>query len=144
MLIYLGLFGIIVTSYAIYIERQKKGHRAMCDVSENISCTRVLKSPYARMMGLIFNLKNDHVLNLPNTYFGILFYFAIIIYNFIYIPYQELLLVTASFLSLCASFGLAYILYYKLQDFCIVCVTTYFINVAIFYYAMDALLKKID
>ena len=137
MLILLALAGIIVTLYAIYVERQtnKIGFKAMCDINDYASCSRVLKSPYAKMTKMIFNLKDDHVLNVPNTYFGLLFYIAVIIYNFVDVSYQEVLLLVASGISLCACFGLAYILYFKLKDFCVVCVATYFINMGIFYYA---------
>lgn len=140
MLVYFGIFGILVTLYAIRVERQSGN--AMCDINDRMSCSRVLKSPYARMMKMAFNLKENHPLNVPNTYYGLLFYIAITAYDFVYVPYQETLLLLASLLSLVACVGLAYILYFKLNDFCIVCVTTYFINIGIFYCAYNEFNKK--
>ncbi len=137
MLVYLGIIGIIVALYAIKVEQNvhKAGFKAMCDINDHVSCSRVLSSPYAKMMKMTFGLADDHPLNVPNTYYGLLFYVAVVIYNFVYVPYQELLLLIVSAVSLCACVALAYILYFKLKDFCVVCVATYFINMGIFYYA---------
>jgi len=101
-----------------------------------MSCSRVLTSPWAKMAGLMFNLPPDHPLNVPNTYLGILFYFAIILYPvraLRWIPFRKTLLLTASLLSLGASAYLLYILYFVLHDFCIVCVSTHIANALIFF-----------
>ncbi len=129
MLLYLGLAGILVTLYAIYVE--KTPGKALCDVGEHMSCTRVLKSPYAKMVGKMLGLGPKHPLNLPNTYFGIMFYLTVCLCAFFH--FYHLLLIL-SIVSMIASFGLAYILYFKLQDFCLVCVTTYVINSFILYF----------
>ncbi|AYV77849.1 MAG: vitamin K epoxide reductase complex subunit 1 [Edafosvirus sp.] len=140
MITLLGICGVLVSAYAIYVEvNAKHKQRALCDLNEGMSCTRVLTSPYARMTGLVFGLKKSHPLNLPNTYYGLLFYVAIILYKmypFTLIPFKEFLLLVASSMSMAACIGLAYVLYFKLKDICIVCITTYIINSCIFYYAL--------
>jgi len=143
VLILLGICGIIVTLYAIYVERLGPGIKAACDINNRASCSRVLKSPYGRMTKMYFNLRDDHPLNIPNTYYGILYYSAIILYNFVTVPYQETLLFIASLFSLFISLKLALILYYELNDFCAVCVTTYVLNFFIFYHACDLMMAYI-
>ena len=135
ILILLGICGILVTLYAIYVERLTLG--AMCDINDRASCSRVLKSPYGRIMKMYFNLPDDHPLNVSNTYYGILYYSVIILYNFVVVPYQETLLFVASILSMLVSLKLALILYFNLKDFCVVYVITYVINFFIFYHACD-------
>ncbi len=139
MLAYLGLFGLAVTLYAIDVERKAiQGKKALCDVS-GMSCSRVLVSPYAKIVGKLFGLNPDHPLNLPNTYYGALYYVAVVLYGFYpftLIPGREVMLVTVSGLSLGACLGFAYILYFKLKDICIVCMVTYAVNACIFYYSL--------
>jgi uncharacterized membrane protein len=139
MLQFIALIGIIITSYAIYVEHNaKKGRKFMCDINDYMSCSAVLTSPYARMIKLVFGLDDNHILNVPNTYVGILFYLAVLVYPYVRIPYQEYMLLLASILSLFACVVLALAMY-KLGDTCIVCIATYFVNMAIFYYAMTNL-----
>lgn len=136
-----GMLGLLASLYAIHVERKarKEGPgKAACDINNRMSCSSVLTSKYAKMTGLVFSLKENHPLNVPNTYFGVLFYLAIIIYPmfpFTMIPFREVLLFGATLFSVCFSFLLAYILYFKLNDFCIVCVTTYIINAVLFFCA---------
>ena len=136
----LGLIGLAVTLYAINVEKNAvAAKRALCDINEHISCTLVLTSKYAKMMGLIFKLPYKHPLNLPNTYYGLIFYIIIIlypVYPFTLIPFREVLFLVASSFSLLSCCGLAYILYVYLKDFCIVCVATYIVNIFIFYQAL--------
>ena len=135
-----GIIGFIVTAYAISVERKSRSNPkyvALCDISNSMSCSRVLTSEYSKLTGRLFGLKADHPLNLPNTYFGLIFYSAVIIYPYVFIPYRELLFFLATSLSMMMCVYLAYILYFKLNDFCVVCVTTYVINAVLFYYAIN-------
>lgn len=141
---FFGCFGLFVSFYAIYVERKARRGicNSFCDISDRASCSRVLTSPYSRMTGLVFKLPKNHPLNLPNTYFGILFYLAIIAYPqypFTLIPFRETLLLLATSGSMVFCFVLAYILYFKLKDFCVVCVTTYFINGVLLWCAYNEL-----
>ena len=143
-----GICGIVVTLYAIYVERMAKSksgggqskYKAICDVNDSMSCTLVLTSKYSKMMGTIFNLDKDSWFNLPNTYYGLLFYVCVTLYPlypFILIPFREVLLLGASLMSIVSSVMLAYILYFKLKNLCMVCIVTYVINITILLSAIN-------
>lgn len=142
MIVYGGIVGLLLTLYTIYVERQQsknKAYRAACDVSDSMSCSVVLKSPYAKLVGKTFGLKRKHPLNLPNTYYGVLFYIAIMLYSvypFTLVPFREYLLFGASVSSLSVCVVLAYIMHFKLKNYCLVCIGTYFVNLFIFYYTL--------
>ena len=135
----LGLIGFIATSYAIYVgKRSKSGFEVMCDINVRISCTAVLKSDYAYLCKMYLGVSDDSIFNVPNTYYGLLFYIAVMIYPmypFTLIPFRETLLFLASIMSILLSFLLAFILKYRLNNLCIICVFTYFVNAGIFYLA---------
>jgi vitamin-K-epoxide reductase (warfarin-sensitive) len=137
----LGCIGVIACAYAINVEmnmKKNKKYVAFCDVGQSMSCSRVLVSEYSKMGKLLFNLDPDHPLNVPNTYYGFLFYCAVILYNvypFTLIPCRQYLLLFASIISNMSSVCLAYILYFKLKTACLVCVATYIINAFLLYFA---------
>ncbi len=131
----LGVCGILICLYAIYVERNAKGkkrnYKPVCDINDNMSCTLVLTSEYAYMTKYVFNLNNDHPLNVPNTYYGLLFYSCIVLSAFIHVPFQYYLLLSVSSMSLLASGGLMYFMY-KLWDFCLVCMASHVVNILLF------------
>ncbi len=141
--IYLGLVGIVLTSYAIYVAiKYKHNGNAMCDINNTISCTRVLRSPDAYLIGKIFKLQKNHILNVPNTYLGMLYYILVTIYNVYPLAlfpqmFREICLLIASSLALLTSFYLGYSLK-KSKTVCIVCVFTYAVNFGIFLHAYHA------
>ncbi|XP_068228902.1 vitamin K epoxide reductase complex subunit 1-like protein 1 [Palaemon carinicauda] len=124
--------GIMLSLYALYVEVSKESdgnYQAMCDISPSISCSKVFTSKYGRGFGIIGELLgHDHILNQPNSIPGILFYVLIVITgeikNLRAAKVQKILLFFSNFMSL----YLAYLLYFVLHDFCIVCVSTYIIN----------------
>lgn len=136
-----ALLGMVATVYAIYVEHKKKKNpkeKLFCDISNKINCG-ALTSDYSRLLKMAFNLNDAHLFNIPNTYLGGLFYFAVFLYPLpllTYIPFREFLFFIASTLSIALSVCLACILYFKLKEVCPVCVTTYVINAAIFYCAV--------
>jgi vitamin-K-epoxide reductase (warfarin-sensitive) len=136
----LGLLGVIVTLYAIYVEQTAKPgvQNAACDAGPGMSCTTALTSPYARLAKLYLGVPRKSVFNMPNTYYGLMFYVAVILYTiypFTLIPLKEFMLLFASFGSILLSIFLAGILYFKLKTFCAVCCVSWIINFGIFYNA---------
>ncbi len=125
----LGLLGLALTCYAIQVESKAEAN-AWCDISDRMSCSRVLKSEYAKMVGMMLKLSPSNPLNVPNTYYGVGYYLLVVLWA-AFEPFPQQLMLAASFMSILASLGLAYILYFKLNDFCVVCAATYVVNAGI-------------
>ena len=151
-----GFLGVIATLYAIHVEEEAnksekdakdgngkglhKKYVAFCDIHDGMSCSRVLTSEYAKMGRVLFGLKPDNPFNLPNTYYGMMFYIGVILYEmypFTLIPFRETFLFFAAIGSVLSSVILAYILTFKLKDVCLVCMTTYVINALIMWQAWN-------
>lgn len=92
----LALFGIVLSSYALYVEhrvsRQKAGLAseeeglfvALCDLGTWASCSDVLTSETSRLFGP------------PNALMGVIFYTAVLLYpSFTFVPFREYLLLAA-------------------------------------------------
>lgn len=142
----LGIVGVAISLYAIYVEHssRKLGKKfvAVCDMNESASCSLVLTSAYSRLGEVYLGLSKDSMFNLPNTYYGLLFYIAVTVYPvypFTLIPFREVLFFGASLLSIGICCLLAWILYFKLKNFCGVCVASYIVNMFILYQAYHEL-----
>ncbi len=115
-LLLLSILGIILSIYATFIKlnlKKDRNYKAICDLNKNISCTKALSNKYGNLMGI------------SNTYIGLAFYFIILI--LLYFEKVEVIF----FLSLFAFLGslyLAYLSYYKLKNFCLLCSAIYIIN----------------
>ncbi|XP_070573105.1 vitamin K epoxide reductase complex subunit 1-like [Ptychodera flava] len=127
--------GLALSAYALYVETAKErnsDYKAMCDVSKTISCSKVFTSKYGRGFGLIEPLfGRDCILNLPNSVFGLIFYVLQFFLGQSSNPTASLVLVIFSLLSNLATVYLAYILYFILNDACLVCISTYVVNAAL-------------
>ncbi|XP_055617366.1 vitamin K epoxide reductase complex subunit 1-like protein 1 [Toxorhynchites rutilus septentrionalis] len=131
-LVGLSLAGFLLSLYTSYVEiRVERDHsyQAMCDISERVSCTKVFSSAYGRGFGIVGDLLgDDSPLNVPNGFYGIFYYFLVA-----GLAFSNSILVTklASYLialSNLLSIYLAYLLYFVLEDLCLVCVATYGVN----------------
>ena len=111
------IIGFLLSIYAYYVEKKSeknKEYKAICDLSENMSCNKAFTSKYGKIAGI------------SNSIPGIIFYvlvFLLIQYNYLnYVFYLALL-------SVLGSIYLAYISYFKLKNFCLVCTSIYVVNV---------------
>ena len=144
----LGFIGIAISLYAIHVERKasrngRKKYVALCDVNDSASCSLVLTSEYARLGEKYLGLSRNNLFNMPNTYYGLMFYVAVSLYPmypFTLIPFREVLLFSASLLSISVCCLLAWILYFRLKNFCGVCVASWIVNVAILWQAGSQLI----
>ncbi|KAE8625006.1 hypothetical protein XENTR_v10006128 [Xenopus tropicalis] len=115
------VLGIVLSIYAFHVEREKErdpGYKAICDFNE-----------WGRgfgMLGSIFG--KDSLLNQPNSVFGLVFYLLQMLLGMTVSAVAALVLMTSSIVSVVGSVYLAYILYFVLKDFCVICVTTYLLN----------------
>ncbi|XP_059913488.1 vitamin K epoxide reductase complex subunit 1-like protein 1 isoform X1 [Gadus macrocephalus] len=130
------LLGIVLSLYAFHVEREKArdaSYQAICDVSTSISCSKVFTSRWGRGFGLLGSIfGNDSALNQPNSVYGICFYAFQLLLGMTVSAMAALILMTTSILSVMGSMYLGYILYFVLEDFCIICVTTYVLNFILF------------
>ncbi|XP_010865864.1 vitamin K epoxide reductase complex subunit 1-like protein 1 [Esox lucius] len=126
------VLGILLSVYAFHVETEKSrdsNYRALCDISNSISCSKVFTSRWGRGFGLLGSIfGNDSAMNQPNSVYGILFYVFQLLLGITVSAMAALILMTTSILSVMGSLYLGYILYFVLKDFCILCVTTYALN----------------
>ncbi|KAF7705021.1 vitamin K epoxide reductase complex subunit 1 [Silurus meridionalis] len=129
--------GLILSVYALHVELSKENdpnYRAMCDLAESVSCSKVFTSRWGRGFGLVqLFAEKDSLLNQPNSILGILFYTLQLGLGQMVSVTAAHFLVMASWLSVAGSLYLAAILVLVLGDFCMVCVSTYIINFALMY-----------
>lgn len=129
LVIFFSLIGIGLSLYAFYIETRKSTdptYRAACDLSESMSCSRVLTSRWARGFGLFHS---DSIFNIPTSVFALVYYCLSLLFNLSYqSKFIARLRVFFSILTNCGSIYLGYILYFILQDFCFVCFGMYIVN----------------
>ncbi|XP_069783050.1 vitamin K epoxide reductase complex subunit 1-like protein 1 [Narcine bancroftii] len=128
--------GLALSVYAYHVETSKEqdaSYRAMCDLSDSISCSKVFTSRWGRGFGLLAGvLGHDSILNLPNSVFGLFFYLLQLLLGQMQSAAASMVLLATSVMSLVGSVYLAYILVFALHDFCLVCVTTYILNFLLF------------
>ncbi|KAL4224377.1 Vitamin K epoxide reductase complex subunit 1-like protein 1 [Mactra antiquata] len=128
----ISVVGMILSVYAYHVEtsiHSDPTFRALCDISAKMSCSKVFSSRYGTGFGILeYIVGKDSFLNQPNSVYGMIFYIqsAILATTMTY----ELVLVQliSSILAGLGCVYLAYILIYILDDFCVVCVSTYVIN----------------
>ncbi|XP_042328847.1 LOW QUALITY PROTEIN: vitamin K epoxide reductase complex subunit 1 [Sceloporus undulatus] len=128
----LCLAGLALSAYAFTWrpkEERDAAYRAMCDLQPPGSCSRVFPSRWGRGFGLVAGLLGpDSVFNQPNSIFGIAFYLLQILLGFSTSGLAAITLLGSSLVSVAGSLYLAYILFFVLHDFCVVCVSTYILN----------------
>lgn len=130
--VFLCLLGYVVCVYALSVEFHVEAdpqYEAMCDINEKMSCTKVLTSEYGKGFGLLgYIIGHDHPLNLKNPFFGLAFYTIQLILSDRKSSLACKLQLATAIMANCGTLWLAYILYFVLNDFCVVCVSTYAIN----------------
>ncbi|XP_015262310.1 PREDICTED: vitamin K epoxide reductase complex subunit 1, partial [Gekko japonicus] len=84
---------------------------------------------WGRGFGLVAGFLGSHSLfNQPNSIFGIAFYILQILLGFSNSGLAVIALLGSSLVSIAGSLYLAYILFFVLHDFCVVCISTYLLN----------------
>lgn len=125
--------GLLISLYGYYVEVQAEtggdDYKAMCDISETISCTKVFATPYGKGFGVIGRLfGEDSVLNVPNGLFGILFYATSIVLSFTQSGALLNVHLILAVLSNVLTVYLAYLLIFVIKNLCVVCVSMYVVN----------------
>jgi len=117
IILLISVVGFLLSVYAFFIEKkskESKNYKAVCDISEGVSCTKAFRSEYGKILGV------------SNSFFGMIFYVAVFILAYLnYLNYVFYLSVVA----IIGSIYLAYILYFKLKNLCLVCTGIYLVNI---------------
>jgi len=122
---WLALVGFILSMYFLYVGRKlssTKNYRALCDITETISCSKAAKSKYSSLAVI------------PNALYGVIFYFLVFVLFPSYNQFVFYLAVMASLISL-----YLVIISFKMKVICPVCISTYIINFLILYFSYLAL-----
>ncbi len=112
----LSIIGFLISWYVFTIEhklKKDKNYKPMCDLSDRISCSKPLLSPYGTLFGI------------GNSILGMIFYanmFMLALFEF------NTLLFYGSIAACISSIIFAYLLYFKIKSFCLVCTAIYIIN----------------
>ncbi|XP_053197276.1 vitamin K epoxide reductase complex subunit 1 [Scomber japonicus] len=137
MRIFLCALGLVLSVYALHVElshERNPEYRAMCDLGESVSCSKVFSSRWGRGFGLVqFFVAKDSPLNQPNSVLGIIFYTLQLGLGLSLSKRAAMFLVFSSWVSIAGSLYLASILAFVLGDFCMVCVSTYIVNFALLF-----------
>lgn len=135
--VFLCVFGFVLSIYALHVELSRErnpDYRAMCDLGQYVSCSKVFTSRWGRGFGLVqIFVGQDSPLNQPNSVLGIIFYSLQLGLGLSLSQKAAVFLVLASWVSVAGSLYLASILVFVLGDFCMVCVSTYVINFALLF-----------
>ncbi|MDO8509112.1 MAG: vitamin K epoxide reductase family protein [Nanoarchaeota archaeon] len=113
----ISILGALFSVYAFKVELKSSRHenyKAVCDIHEKMSCTKAFTSPYGSIFGI------------SNSLMGLYFYSLIFVLSFFS---QFKAIFYLSILAVIVSIYLAYILFIKMKNFCIVCASIDIINV---------------
>ncbi|KAJ0060220.1 hypothetical protein NL108_004075 [Boleophthalmus pectinirostris] len=135
--IILCFLGFVLSIYALHVELSRESnpdYRAMCDLGQYVSCSKVFTSRWGRGFGLVqIFVGQESPLNQPNSVLGIIFYSLQLGLGLSLSQRAAVFLVLASWVSVVVSLYLASILVFVLGDFCMVCVSTYAVNFALLF-----------
>jgi len=124
-------FGIMLSSFAVYVEQQKAldpNYEALCDIGVKVSCSKVFSSAQGKILSYWGLVPKDSALDMPNAIFGAGFYFAILFMELVFkrsSVFGTTLMFFASLFGGIFSAYLAYVLMYELEDLCLICTGTY-------------------
>eukprot|EP00621_Florenciella_sp_RCC1693_P003320 CAMPEP_0182545462 /NCGR_PEP_ID=MMETSP1323-20130603/34581_1 /TAXON_ID=236787 /ORGANISM="Florenciella parvula, Strain RCC1693" /LENGTH=140 /DNA_ID=CAMNT_0024756617 /DNA_START=1 /DNA_END=423 /DNA_ORIENTATION=+ len=134
----------MISGYAVYVEEMKfddPSYEALCDVElwgMSMSCSKVLASSYGHILSHWGIVPHKSALDWANASLGGIFYLIMLGSA----PLPRALTLFISSLSCAFSLYLAYVLKYVLEDFCIVCVSSYIVNGLIFVFAYKRFTAK--
>lgn len=137
----MACLGLLVSSYAFYVESRKFAdptYEALCDLSAQMSCSKVLTSSYGHILSHWGLVPKDSPLDLANASLGSVYY-AIMLFSPLF-PKEFVMFL--SLVSVAFSAYLGYVLKYILEDLCLVCLTSYVVNFLIFIGAVGRMTSK--
>lgn len=125
-IVVVALVGLCISVYGVMVERsvlQNEQYKAVCDISDMVSCTKTFVSPYNKLLGI------------SNIWASLLYYCAIL--SLAFMGLTDVLFIL-SCIGLVTSVVFAYILYFKIRTVCLICTSLYIINGALVFAAYCA------
>lgn len=123
-IVILALIGFVLSLYAYHLEQKLKTDeqfKASCDINDRISCTRPILSPYANFFYF------------SNSALGMIYYAVVGLCAFFGFYGLVLVLAVGGMIASCI---LAYLLYFEIKSFCMVCTSLYVVNILILWCAL--------
>ncbi len=123
----IAAIGLCLSLYGFFVDyklNENPTYKPVCDLSDRVSCSKTFLSPYSKM------------LTISNTIVGILFYSGIMLLA--WLEYTTLIWYGALAAAF-ASVLFAYILFFKVQTICLLCISIYLVNIALVYAAYTML-----
>ncbi|MBI5002048.1 hypothetical protein HZC31_01555 [Candidatus Woesearchaeota archaeon] len=123
LIIIICIAGFLLSAYSFYVEKKlekNKKYKAVCDISDHMSCTAAAKSKYSAVGGV------------PNSVKGMFFYPFMAVLALVASPQVVFYLASA---SLVMTVYLIYVSYFKLKNYCLVCSSVYLVNILLFYFS---------
>ena len=138
----LCLIGILISFYAVHVETENskdENYNVLCDLGEGVSCSNVLTSDYAHLFSKLGVVPKGTMFDQSNATLGVLFYLLVYLANYFKtINYNQSNTNIQYFILGMTTFGLgmsmylAYVLFFLLDDICMVCIATYVVNTMLF------------
>lgn len=136
-----SIIGLLLSCYGFYVETEmEKNHdyKAMCDINEAVSCSKVFASEYGKGFGIVGKILGENsALNLPNPVYGMFFYGFMALVSFKQCANSSKVQRFLSILSNILSVYLAYLMYFVIQYLCVLCVALYMVNALLLYYSIQ-------
>eukprot|EP00918_Siedleckia_nematoides_P102009 GHVU01222901.1.p1 GENE.GHVU01222901.1~~GHVU01222901.1.p1 ORF type:complete len:168 (-),score=2.26 GHVU01222901.1:2792-3295(-) len=130
----LGFVGLVASAYAVYVERNagKEEFNPFCNFGEGRNCLTALTSEYAHMLRHFGIVSAGSLWDVSNAMAGLVYYGIILGYPLRSArPFRRNVYLVLSLFGLATSLYYGWILYFVLKDLCVVCITTYVVNVLI-------------
>jgi vitamin-K-epoxide reductase (warfarin-sensitive) len=115
----IAAIGLCISLYGFFVESkisEDPTYHPVCDLSDRVSCSKTFLSPYG------------NILKFSNTVLGALFYATMILLA--WLGYTQLVWYGA-LAAVLASVAFAYILFFKIQTICLICISIYIVNIAL-------------
>lgn len=116
---YIAFIGLIIAAYAYFVESKIEAdptYKPLCDISGAVSCSKPMRSKYSK----IFMFSNGTL--------GMIYYASMMVLAVFECIYCARLLSVA---GVCMSVFFAYILFFKVKSFCLICISLYAVNIAL-------------
>ncbi len=113
----LAVLGLCISVYAYILERkiaQNPTYKAACDLSDIVSCSKSIRSSYGKLFGI------------SNALLGIGYY---ALFLMLLLFQAKITLYVLALLAFLFSLYLAWLLYFRIRAFCILCTSTYVVNI---------------